>query len=73
MKGRAKFQLYYKDAFGGSFQVRSVWAVVPLIAQHKLEEFEEEKPHLILLCPVEVFHSNLVFGKEKPDLHTPMQ
>ena len=32
-------------ALGESFQVRSIWTFVPQIAQQKLKEFIEKRPH----------------------------
>ena len=32
-------------ALGESFQVRSIWTFLPQIAQQKLKEFIEKRPH----------------------------
>ena len=69
MKGRLTFSVLRQRRFGESFQICSTWKFVVVIAQQKLKEFNEKKPHLIPLCLVGVSHSNLVCVKERPDLH----
>ena len=49
-KGERSFQVYYKNAFGESFQFHLTWIFVPWIAQQILKEFNKKKSRIKSPC-----------------------